>query len=77
MKGNENRAGKLIFVFKLELHDAFNLFDRDKSGAISLSELREILRALNFNPTDTLLRQVMKEMDTDGMKSSLLEKYLF
>lgn len=42
------------------------MFDRDKSGAISLAELKEILRALNFNPTEALLRRVMKEMDTDG-----------
>lgn len=53
----------------VELRDAFNMFDRDKSGAISLAELKEILRALNFNPTDALLRKVMKEMDTDGKRS--------
>jgi calmodulin len=50
----------------VELRDAFDLFDRDKSGAISSSELKQVLIALNFTPTDSLLRKVMKEMDTDG-----------
>ncbi|CAF4707405.1 unnamed protein product [Rotaria socialis] len=49
-----------------ELRDAFNLFDRDKSGTISSSELHQILSALNFKPTDSLVRKVMKEMDIDG-----------
>ncbi|CAF4673467.1 unnamed protein product, partial [Rotaria magnacalcarata] len=48
------------------LRDAFDLFDRDQSGAISSSELKQILIALNFHPTDSLLRKIMKEMDTDG-----------
>jgi calmodulin len=56
----------LNFIFEyLELRDAFNLFDRDKSGAISLLELKQVLVALNFNPTDSLLRKVMKQMDSD------------
>ncbi len=50
----------------LELRDAFDLFDRDKSGSISSSELKQVLIALNFKATDHLLRKVMKQMDTDG-----------
>ncbi|CAF3614151.1 unnamed protein product [Rotaria sp. Silwood1] len=53
-----------------ELHDAFNLFDRDKSGTISSSEIKQILIALNFKPTDSLLRKVMKEMDSNGNGTS-------
>ena len=53
----------------LDLRDAFDLFDRDKSGSISLAELKQVLIALNFNPTDQLLRKVMKQMDTDGSGS--------
>ena len=52
-----------------DLRDAFDLFDRDKSGSISASELKQVLTALNFNPTDHLLRKVMKQMDTDGSGS--------
>ena len=53
----------------LDLRDAFDLFDRDKSGSISLAELKQVLIALNFNPTDQLLRKVMKQMDTNGSGS--------
>jgi len=71
MKGNIKYLRLIVFLHvffsKLELRDAFNLFDRDQSGAISSSELSQILIALHFKPTDTLLRKVMKEMDTDGM----------
>lgn len=49
----------------IELRDAFDLFDRDKSGAICLMELKQVLLALNFNPTEHLLRKVMREMDID------------
>lgn len=52
-------------MINLELRDAFDLFDRDKSGAICLLELKQVLIALNFNPTEHLIRKVMKQMDTD------------
>ncbi|UJR31290.1 hypothetical protein I4U23_018788 [Adineta vaga] len=48
-----------------ELRNTFDLFDRDKSGAISSSELEQVLIALNFDPTERLLRKIMKEMDID------------
>ncbi|CAF2741903.1 unnamed protein product [Rotaria sp. Silwood2] len=59
-----------------ELHDAFDLFDRDRSGTISLSELKQVLIALNFNPTDTLVRKVMKEMDIDGNGSVEFDEFV-
>jgi len=72
MKGKELKINSLRFCFELflELRDAFDLFDRDKSGAISSPELKQVLIALNFNPTENLLRKVMKEMDMDGNGSS-------
>ncbi|CAM4776317.1 unnamed protein product [Rotaria magnacalcarata] len=59
-----------------ELRDAFDLFDRDQSGAISSSELKQILIALNFHPTDSLLRKIMKEMDTDGNGSIEFDEFV-
>ncbi|CAF1330997.1 unnamed protein product [Rotaria sp. Silwood1] len=59
-----------------DLHDAFDLFDRDRSGTISLSELKQILVALNFNPTDSLVRKVMKEMDIDGNGSVEFDEFV-
>lgn len=67
MKGKDIEASlKTQRCCCLELRDAFDLFDRDKSGAISAAELKQVLIALNFQPTDSLLRKIMKEMDTDG-----------
>lgn len=56
------------------MRDAFNIFDRDQSGAISSSELKQVLISLNFNPTDSLVRKLMKEMDSDGMIFIVLYK---
>ncbi len=61
-----------IWIF-LDLRNAFDLFDRDKSGAISLAELKQVLVALNFNPTENLIRKVMKQMDTDKNGSGRLK----
>jgi Ca2+-binding EF-hand superfamily protein len=33
--------------------------------------LKQVLIALNFNPTDKLLRKVMKQMDTDKNGSGI------
>lgn len=59
-----------------ELRDAFDLFDRDKSGAICLLELKQVLLALNFNPTEHLLRKVMREMDTDRNGSVEFDEFV-
>ncbi len=59
----------------VELRGAFDLFDQDKSGAISSAELKYVLVALNFNPTDKLLRKIMKEMDIDGNGSGKINLY--
>ncbi|CAF1147291.1 unnamed protein product [Adineta steineri] len=58
--------GKLSKTQMKELRDAFDMFDRDQSGSISSSELKQLLIALNFKPTENLLRKVMREMDADG-----------
>ena len=55
----------VLFEMDTELRNTFDLFDRDKSGAISSSELEQVLIALNFDPTERLLRKIMKEMDID------------
>ncbi|CAF1332782.1 unnamed protein product [Adineta ricciae] len=60
------KSSKLTNHQMKELRDAFDLFDRDHSGSISSTELKQLLLALNFKPSESLLRKVMKEMDTDG-----------
>ncbi|CAF1222029.1 unnamed protein product, partial [Didymodactylos carnosus] len=61
-----NSAKAAIENINQQLQDAFNLFDTDKSRTISSTELKQVLVALNFKPTEQLIRKIMKEMDTDG-----------
>ncbi|CAF3781585.1 unnamed protein product [Rotaria sordida] len=68
--------GKLSNHQIKELRDTFNLFDRDRSGTISSSELQQVLTALNFKPTDSLLRKIMKEMDIDGNGTIEFEEFI-
>ncbi|CAF0996468.1 unnamed protein product [Adineta ricciae] len=60
------KSSKLTNQQMKELREAFDLFDRDHSGSISSGELKQLLLALNFKPSEALLRKVMREMDTDG-----------
>ncbi len=54
-----------------ECKEVFDLFDRDKDGAITLKELGDILRALGASPEPTEVESIFKETDTD--KSGKLE----
>ena len=54
MSQAKSRAGRklksdLSADQKLELREAFELFDSDKSGAIDLHELKVLMRALGFD----------------------------
>lgn len=52
-----------------ELRQAFRVFDRDGSGTISVTELRDMLKALGDNLTDAEVDEIMKTADTDGDKT--------
>ncbi|XP_076437968.1 neo-calmodulin-like [Babylonia areolata] len=58
-----------------ELLEAFQLFDKDGNGEISISELPSVLRYLGQNPTDRDLDIIMKEMDSDGSGTLDYEEY--
>ena len=51
---------------KLELQEAFNMFDTDGSGKIQASELRVALRALGFEPSKDELRRMITDVDKKG-----------
>jgi Ca2+-binding EF-hand superfamily protein len=51
---------------KLELQEAFNMFDTDGTGRIQASELRVALRALGFEPTKDELRRMITDVDKKG-----------
>lgn len=50
-----------------ELKDAFNLFDKNKDGRITTGELGTVMRSLGQDPTETELKDMVNEIDIDGM----------
>lgn len=48
------------------LEEAFNLCDHDKNGTICSSEIGLVLRALDFNPTEREIKDMIKEIDKNG-----------
>ena len=48
-----------------ELRDVFKAFDKDNSGFISDSELKEVSSKLGRNLTDEDVKEMMKETDLD------------
>ena len=49
-----------------DFREAFGLFDRDNSGSITVNELRAVLRSLGKNPTESELKEMIREVDEDG-----------
>jgi len=49
-----------------ELREAFRLYDKEGNGYINVSDLREILRALDDNISEDELDEMITEIDTDG-----------
>ncbi|XP_046556529.1 neo-calmodulin-like [Haliotis rubra] len=45
---------------------AFQMFDKDNDGTISLHELGSVLRSLNYNPTQKHVSEAAKRLDRDG-----------
>jgi calmodulin len=46
--------------------EAFDNFDKDKSGEIDEDELATVLRSLGYAPTDKQLKDMMARVDLDG-----------
>ena len=49
-----------------DLKVTFSLFDKDGDGSIAGKELANVMRALGQNPTDSEVRDILHESDTDG-----------
>lgn len=49
-----------------EFREAFEIFDKDKDGYITIKELGEIMKNLGQTPTDAELQDMINEVDVDG-----------
>merc|ERR1712048_304483 len=49
-----------------EVKDAFDLFDTDSSGAVSVQELVEAMQSLGLEQKNEAVFNMIKEIDTDG-----------
>jgi calmodulin len=49
-----------------EFRIAFNLFDKNSDGAITVQELGSVMRTLGQTPTEAELLQIISQVDTDG-----------
>lgn len=52
--------------FEAELKSAFSVFDHDKSGTISLDELRKVMKSFGEILTEDELDAMIKEVDKNG-----------
>eukprot|EP00056_Hartaetosiga_gracilis_P005740 m.88415 g.88415 ORF g.88415 m.88415 type:complete len:170 (-) comp12264_c0_seq1:1250-1759(-) len=73
-KGNQNKKKgsakanniELTEEQKLEIREAFELFDTDGSGSIDAKELKVAMRALGFEPKKEEIKKMIAEVDRDG-----------
>lgn len=58
----ENLTDEQIQEFK----EAFNLYDKDGDGTITILELGTVMRSLGQNPSEAELQDLLNEVDNDG-----------
>ena len=61
-----SRSRKRSHAQVSEFKEAFTLFDKDGSGAISIDELGQVMKSLGQNPSKTELMEMIQEVDDDG-----------
>jgi centrin-1 len=49
-----------------EIKEAFDLFDSDNSGSISVAELTAAMKSLGFDTKNAVIYRMIEEMDQDG-----------
>ena len=51
---------------KLEIKEAFDLFDSEGTGTIDVNDLKVALRALGFEPKKEDIKRMISELDVEG-----------
>jgi len=70
------KAGGLSEEEIQSLREVFDLVDTDKSGTISTSELGEMLRKLDYDPTEEQLAQLLATVDDDNSGSLNFDEFV-
>ena len=56
--------------------EAFNVFDTDKSGQISQSELGKVMSQLGYNLSEAQVSQIMTHIDSDKSGEISFDEFL-
>lgn len=59
-----------------ECREVFDLFDKDKDGAITVKELGDVMRALGANPTQAELDEMITEVINDDSQRIEFKEFL-
>eukprot|EP00612_Vaucheria_litorea_P002478 CAMPEP_0171459286 /NCGR_PEP_ID=MMETSP0945-20130129/4630_1 /TAXON_ID=109269 /ORGANISM="Vaucheria litorea, Strain CCMP2940" /LENGTH=149 /DNA_ID=CAMNT_0011985273 /DNA_START=27 /DNA_END=476 /DNA_ORIENTATION=- len=59
-----------------ECRDAFSIFDKDGNGTISTSEIAQVMRSMNQNPSEEEIQQMISEVDSDGSGNIDFDEFL-
>ncbi len=49
-----------------EIKEIFMLFDKNSDGFVHTSELGTVVRAINLNPTESEISDIMKKVDPNN-----------
>ncbi|VDH98022.1 Hypothetical predicted protein [Mytilus galloprovincialis] len=69
-------ASKLPEHEREDIRNTFELFDADKSGALSREEIAKVVRNTGCNPTEKELEEMFKAIDTDGYGEVQFNQFL-
>lgn len=59
-----------------ELREAFEIFDRDQDGYLTIKELAEIMRNLGNAPSEGEIQDMIAEVDIDGNGSINFQEFI-
>ncbi|XP_012287292.1 caltractin [Orussus abietinus] len=61
---------------KVDIKEAFDLFDPDGTGKIATKELKVAMRALGFEPKKEEIKKLIADVDPDGLGKLSFEEFM-